>query len=144
MPDIFSPEKRASIMSSVKNKNTLPELIVQSLLRDIGVEYERERKLLNCRPDITISDMKKVIFIHGCFWHGHDCKRGRLPETNRAFWENKITKNKIRDQKNYLELNEAGWDHLIIWGCEIKKKSLDILIKKIGNYSVVMRSKGKE
>jgi DNA mismatch endonuclease Vsr len=134
MPDIFNPEKRTSIMSSVKNKNTLPELIVQSLLRGIGVEYEREKKLLNCRPDITILDMKKVIFIHGCFWHGHDCKRGRLPETNRAFWENKIVKNKMRDRKNYLELNEAGWDYLVIWGCEIKKKNLDILIKKIEKF----------
>jgi DNA mismatch endonuclease Vsr len=134
MPDIFSPEKRSSIMSSVKNKNTLPELIVQSLLRDIGVEYEREKKLLNCRPDITISDMKKVIFIHGCFWHGHDCKRGRLPETNRTFWENKIDKNKTRDQKNYLELSEAGWDYLIIWGCEIKKRNMDALIEKIKSF----------
>ncbi|MDR0605382.1 MAG: very short patch repair endonuclease, partial [Bacteroidales bacterium] len=109
-------------MTSVRNKNTLPELIVQSLLRDIGVEYEREKKLLNCRPDIIIQDMKKVIFIHGCFWHGHDRRRGQLPETNREFWEDKITKNKERDLRNYAELNEAGWDYLVIWGCEIKKK----------------------
>jgi DNA mismatch endonuclease Vsr len=110
MPDIFTPEKRTSIMRSVRNKNTLPELIVQSLLSDIGVEYEREKKLLNCRPDIIIADMKKVVFIHGCFWHGHDCKRGKLPESNKLFWENKITQNKTRDQKNYTELNAAGWD----------------------------------
>jgi DNA mismatch endonuclease Vsr len=134
MPDIFTPEKRTSIMSSVRNKDTLPELIVQSLLRDIGVEYERGKKLLNCRPDIIISDMKKVVFIHGCFWHGHDCKRGRLPESNRTFWENKIAKNKVRDQKNYVELNEAGWDYLVIWSCEIKKRSLDILIEKISKF----------
>ena len=112
MPDIFAPEKRTSIVSSVRNKDTLPELIVQSLLRDIGVEYEREKKLLNCRPDIILSDMKKVIFIHGCFWHGHDCKRGHLPETNKSFWESKIAKNKARDKKNYIELNEARWDCL--------------------------------
>jgi DNA mismatch endonuclease Vsr len=134
MPDIFTPEKRTSIMSSVRNKNTLPELIVQSLLRDIGVEYEREKKLLNCRPDIIISDMKKVIFIHGCFWHGHDCKRGQLPETNRSFWENKIAKNKMRDQKNYVELNDSGWDYLIIWGCEIKKRNLNNLIERIEGF----------
>jgi DNA mismatch endonuclease Vsr len=134
MPDIFTPEKRISIMSSVRNKNTLPELIVQSLLSYIGVKYEREKKLLNCRPDIIISDMKKIIFIHGCFWHGHDCKRGQLPETNRPFWENKIAKNKVRDQKNYVELNEAGWDYLVIWGCEIKKRNLDVLIEKIEKF----------
>jgi DNA mismatch endonuclease Vsr len=134
MPDIFTPEKRASIMSSVRNQNTLPELIIQSLLRDIGVEYEREKKLLNCRPDIIIQDMKKVIFIHGCFWHGHNCKRGQLPETNRIFWEDKIIKNRERDLRNYAELNEAGWDYLVIWGCEIKKKVFSELIFKISGF----------
>jgi DNA mismatch endonuclease Vsr len=134
MPDIFTPEKRSCIMSSVRNKNTLPELIVQSLLRDIGVEYERGNKLLNCYPDIIIQDMKKVIFIHRCFWHGHDCKRGRLPETNRVFWEDKIIRNKERDLRNYAELNEAGWNYLVIWGCEIKKRNLDFLINKIDDF----------
>jgi len=134
MPDIFIPEKRVSIMRSVKNKNTLPELIIQSLLRDIGVEYEREKKLLNCRPDIIISDIRKVIFIHGCFWHGHSCKRGKIPETNKLFWENKITKNKERDLRNYAELNNTGWDYLVIWGCEIKKKNLDLLIDKLSKF----------
>jgi DNA mismatch endonuclease Vsr len=134
MPDIFTPEKRTSIMRSVRNKNTLPELIIQSLLRDMGLEYELEKKLLNCCPDIIISDMKKVIFIHGCFWHGHECKRGRSPETNKSFWEDKIAKNKARDQKNYVKLNESGWDCLVIWGCETKKKNLCLLIKKIEKF----------
>jgi len=134
MPDIFSIDKRSKIMRSVKNKDTLPELIIQSLLRDIGVEYEREKELLNCRPDIIISDIRKVIFIHGCFWHGHECKRGQLPGTNKLFWENKITKNKERDLRNYTELNNAGWDYLVIWGCEIKKKNLDFLIEKISSF----------
>jgi DNA mismatch endonuclease Vsr len=147
MPDIFTPEKRTSIMSSVKNKNTLPELIVQSLLRDIGIGYEREKKLLNCRPDSIIelfgnlsfltspiSDTKKVMFIHGCFWHGHDCKRGRLPETNRLFWENKISGNRERDLKNYDELKAAGGDYLVIWGCEIKRRKVNELIEKINSF----------
>jgi len=134
MPDIFTTDKRSSIMSSVKNKNTLPELIIQSLLRDIGIEYERERELLNCRPDIIIPDIKKVIFIHGCFWHGHCCKRGQLPETNKLFWENKINKNKGRDLRNYTELSNAGWEYLVIWGCEIKKKNIDLLINKLSKF----------
>jgi len=134
MPDIFAPEKRISIMRSVKNKNTLPELIIQSLLRNIGVEYEREKRLLNCRPDIIIADIRKVIFINGCFWHGHSCKRGQLPETNRLFWEDKIAKNKERDLRNYAELSNAGWDYLVIWGCEIKKKNLDFLVDKIHSF----------
>ena len=140
MPDIFSPEKRVSIMRSVKNKNTLPELIIQSLLRDIGVEYEREKGLLNCRPDIIIADIKKVIFINGCFWHGHNCKRGQLPETNKLFWETKIAKNKERDLRNYAELRDAGWDYLVIWGCEIKKRKLDQLIEKISSFIFIKES----
>jgi len=134
MPDIYTPDKRTSIMRSVKNKNTLPELIIQSLLRDNGIEYTREERVLNCKPDIIISDIKKVIFINGCFWHGHNCKRGQLPETNNVFWENKITKNKERDLRNYTELNAAGWKCLVIWGCEIKKKNLDLLIKKLYSF----------
>jgi len=134
MPDIFNLEKRTSIMRSVKNKNTLPELIIQSLLRDIGIEYERNKELLNCRPDIIIPDIKKVIFIHGCFWHGHDCKRGQLPETNRLFWENKIVKNKERDLRNNNNLSSAEWNYLTIWGCEIKKKNLDFLLEKITRF----------
>ena len=141
MSDIFALEKRVSIMRSVRNKNTLPELIIQSLLRDIGVEYEREKELLNCRPDIIISDIRKVIFIHGCFWHGHSCKRGQLPETNMLFWENKMAKNKERDLKNYLELSNAGWDYLVIWGCEIKKRNLNLLIDNISRFIL---SKGTE
>jgi len=121
-------------MRSVKNKNTLPELIIQSLLRDIGVEYEREKGLLNCRPDIIMADIKKAIFINGCFWHGHNCKRGQLPETNKLFWEIKIAKNKERDLRNYAELKDAGWDYLVIWGCEIKKRKLDLLVDKISTF----------
>jgi len=134
MPDIFTTDKRSNIMCSVRNKNTLPELIIQSLLRDIVVEYEREKELLNCRPDIIIPDIRKVIFIHGCFWYGHSCKRGKLPETNKLFWEAKISKNKERDLRNYAELSNAGWEYLVIWGCEIKKKNLDFLIEKLSQF----------
>lgn len=134
MPDIFTPDKRISIMRSVKNKNTLPELTIQLLLRDIGVEYECDKKLINCHPDIIMSNINKVIFIHGCFWHGHDCKRGQLPETNKHFWESKIIINKKRDLKNYAELNNAGWDYLVIWGCEIKKRKMDVLMDKINSF----------
>jgi DNA mismatch endonuclease Vsr len=92
--------------------------------------------LLNCRPDIIIPDIKKVIFIHGCFWHGHDCQRGHLPKTNNQFWANKIFRNQERDLKNYAELNKAGWYYLIIWACEIKKHNLDNLIGKLRDYII--------
>jgi DNA mismatch endonuclease Vsr len=134
MPDIFSKEKRSEIMRAVRHKDTLPELIIQSLIRDMGVAYERETRIFNTKPDIIIPEMKKVFFINGCFWHGHTCGRGKLPDANRIFWEEKINKTKERDNRNYNELKSNGWDYLIIWECEIKKKSLDILIKKITNF----------
>jgi DNA mismatch endonuclease Vsr len=134
MPDIFSKEKRSEIMRAVKHKDTLPELIIQSLIRDMGVAYERESRILNTKPDIIIPEMKKVFFINGCFWHGHTCRRGKLPEANRIFWEEKINKTKERDRKNYKELKSNGWDYLIIWECEIKKKKIDVLISKISNF----------
>ncbi|MDR2409512.1 MAG: very short patch repair endonuclease, partial [Bacteroidales bacterium] len=99
MADKFSKEKRSEIMRTVKHKDTLPELIIQSLIRDMGIAYERESRILNTKPDIVIPEMKKVFFINGCFWHGHICKRGKLPETNRVFWEEKIKKTKERDNE---------------------------------------------
>jgi DNA mismatch endonuclease Vsr len=136
MADIFSKGKRSEIMRSVKNKNTLPELIVQSFLRDLNLSYEREKIVLHCKPDIVIEPIHKVIFIHGCFWHGHTCKRGQLPTTNREFWEAKIAKNKERDEKNYVELEGVGCKFLVIWSCEIKKKNIDILKEKILQFVV--------
>jgi DNA mismatch endonuclease Vsr len=134
MPDIFSKEKRSEVMRAVKHRDTLPELIIQSLIRDMGVIYERESRILNTKPDIVIPEMKKVFFINGCFWHGHTCRRGKLPEANRIFWEEKVNKTKERDGRNYEELKSNGWDYLIIWECEIKKKKMDILISKITNF----------
>jgi DNA mismatch endonuclease Vsr len=134
MADKFSKEKRSEVMRAVRHKDTLPELIIQSLIRDMGVVYERENRIFNTKPDIIIPEMKKVFFINGCFWHGHSCRRGKLPEANHVFWEEKINKTKKRDNRNYNELKSNGWDYLIIWECEIKKKSLDILIKKIDDF----------
>ena len=133
MPVIFTSKKGTSIMPSVKNKNTLPELIIQFLLRDIGVKYEREKKLLNCRPDIIL-DIRKVTFIHDCLWHGYDCQRGYLPESNKQFCMTKITKNQERNLRNYTELNKAVWYYLVIWACEIKVCNLGKLIEKLWHY----------
>jgi DNA mismatch endonuclease Vsr len=134
MPDIFTKEKRSSVMRAVKHKDTLPELIIQSLIRDMGIDYERELRIFNTKPDIVIQDLKRVVFINGCFWHGHICRKGKLPETNKEFWENKIKKTKKRDKKNYKELKANGWNYLVIWECEIKKKKLDLLIRKITRF----------
>lgn len=127
MTDTFSKEKRSEIMRKVKNKNTTPEMIIRKLLIQMGYKYRLSTKKLYCKPDIIFPSKKKVIFINGCFWHGHYCKRGHLPETNKEFWQQKIQKNIERDQINYSECNKEGWSYLIFWQCEIKSSNTDYL-----------------
>lgn len=134
MPDIYDNEKRSEIMRKVKSKNTSPELKIRKLLTDLGYRYRLSTKQLSFQPDIVFSSKKKAIFINGCFWHGHDCKRASLPDVNREFWEDKLSKNKARDKKNYSELNDLGWSYLVIWGCEIKAKNEENLINKLNEF----------
>lgn len=135
MSDIFDSEKRSEIMSKVKNKGTSPELYVRKLLCEMGYRHYRlNSPTLPCNPDIVYPGMKKAIFINGCFWHGHDCNRGHLPETNYDFWEEKIAHNKERDTNNYAALTQLGWDYLVIWQCEIKKSRDNELRKKISHF----------
>lgn len=134
MPDIFDNEKRSQIMSKVKNKDTKPEIIVRRLLYSIGYRYRVNYSKLPCKPDIVFVRKKKVIFVNGCLWHGHDCKRGKLPETNAEKWAMKISINVERDKRNYIALAQIGWSYIVIWQCEIKKSSMDILKERIGKF----------
>ena len=135
MSDVFDPEKRSSIMRNVKNKGTDPEMYVRELLCKMGYRHYRIKSpTLPCNPDIVYPGMKKAIFINGCFWHGHDCNRGHLPETNHEIWEKKITNNKERDKNNYVALKELGWDYLIIWQCEIMKSKESNLCKILSDF----------
>jgi len=107
-------------MASVKSKDTKPEIIVRKLLHSMGYRFRLHRKDLPGSPDIVLPKYHKVIFIHGCFWHGHEgCLRAKIPETNREFWEEKIRKNVKRDRDNCTKLIELGWQPIIIWGCEV-------------------------
>ncbi len=108
-------------MRAVKGKNTAPEIIVRKLIFSIGYRYRLHGSHLPGNPDIYFSLKKKAIFIHGCFWHGHICKRGdRKPSNNQAYWINKISRNKARDDKNLQLLSSEGWSTLVIWECELK------------------------
>ena len=119
--DVFTREKRSRIMSKVKGKDTKPELLVRSLLHKMGYRFRLHRRDLPGNPDIVLPKHKKVIFIHGCFWHGHKvCPRAKRPSSNKMFWEEKLNKNIKRDKRNISGLKEMGWDPLIIWTCEIK------------------------
>lgn len=119
--DVFSREKRSQIMSRVSGKNTKPELVVRSLLHSMGYRFRLHRKDLPGKPDITLPKYHKVIFVHGCFWHGHtDCPRSKRPTTNEKFWRVKLDKNIERDKVIISSIRELGWSVLTVWACEVK------------------------
>ena len=120
--DVFTKEKRSQIMSKIKGKDTKPEKVVRSLLHQMGYRFRLHRRDLPGNPDIVLPKHKKVIFVHGCFWHGHkDCPRAKRPSTNKKFWNEKLSKSIKRDTFNQKKLKEMGWLTLIIWQCEMKE-----------------------
>lgn len=134
MPDIFAPEKRHEIMQNVKTKNTAPEIKLRSLLHKNGFRFRANRKDLPGKPDIVLPKYRAVIFVHGCFWHGHDCSRGQRPQTNADFWKQKIDRNVIRDKSDVSLLESLGWRVLIVWECEIKKKNEAVLLSQVKEF----------
>ena len=109
--------------SAVKSKNTSAELAVRALLREFAPGYRLHRRDVPGVPDIVYLGRKKAIFVHGCFWHGHDCSRGaRVPKSNRLYWRDKITRNRDRDAKQEAALSGLGWRRLVVWECELKAK----------------------
>jgi len=107
-------------MSRIKGTDTLPEKRVRSLLHLMGYRFRLHYAALPGKPDIVLPRHRKVVFVNGCFWHGHTCRRGALPETNGEFWEAKISKNKKRDQRSIRQLRKMGWSVLTIWQCQTK------------------------
>jgi DNA mismatch endonuclease (patch repair protein) len=121
--DRVSKEKRSEIMSKVNSKDTNIEVDIRKMLHGLGYRFRLHRKDLPGSPDIVLPKYKKIIFVHGCFWHGHfNCNKARLPKSNIEYWVAKIAANKIRDQKAIEELTKIGWKVLIIWGCQLKDK----------------------
>lgn len=118
--DTRTPEQRRRIMRAVKSKNTGPELVVRRLLHGMGYRYRLHRKDLPGRPDIALGHRRKAIFVHGCFWHGHKCPKGRLPKSRLDYWQPKIDKNRERDRAKEEHLKSLGWSVLTIWQCETK------------------------
>ena len=121
MTDVFTPEKRSAVMRRVKGKDTAPELKVRRLLRRLGVGYRLHRADLPGKPDIAMPGRRLALFVHGCFWHGHDCPRGaRTPKANRPYWEAKIARNRARDGDHRAALQVMGWRAVTLWECELK------------------------
>jgi DNA mismatch endonuclease (patch repair protein) len=119
--DVFTPEKRSAVMARVKARDTKPELKLRRLLWRLGARYRLHRRDLPGSPDVVLPGRKLVFFVHGCFWHGHDCARGaRVPKANRDYWLGKVARNRARDQKTQAALGAAGWRVEVIWECEMK------------------------
>ncbi|MDO8322658.1 MAG: DNA mismatch endonuclease Vsr [Phenylobacterium sp.] len=121
MTDVYGPEKRSAVMARVKGKNTSPELKVRKALTRLGARYRLHRKDLPGSPDIVLPGRRLAIFVHGCFWHGHDCARGaRVPKANRDYWLAKVDRNRARDVASRATLAALGWRVETIWECDLK------------------------
>jgi DNA mismatch endonuclease (patch repair protein) len=118
--DRLTQQRRSWLMSRVKGRDTTPEIAVRRMLHALGYRYRLHVKSLPGKPDIVFGPRKKVVFIHGCFWHGHRCGKGRLPKSNTTFWTEKIATNKARDRRNVKGLKDLGWQILVIWQCQLK------------------------
>ena len=125
MTDVYSIEKRSAVMRRVKGRDTTPELKVRRLLTGLGARYRLHRKDLPGKPDIVMAGRRLAIFVHGCFWHGHDCARGaRVPKANRDYWLGKVGRNRARDVASRAALEAAGWRVETIWECEMKDEAV--------------------
>ncbi len=119
--DVYGPEKRSAVMRRVKGRDTTPELVVRRALTRLGARYRLHRKSLPGSPDIVMPGRRLALFVHGCFWHGHDCARGaRVPKANRDYWLGKVGRNRARDARRQAELAALGWRVETIWECELK------------------------
>jgi len=124
--DVFDAEKRSAVMRAVRSTDTAPERAVRAAVCALGYgrRYRLQGAQLPGRPDLVFSSLGKVIFVHGCFWHGHSCKRGaRQPKDNAAYWRAKVARNRARDAASLRALRAAGWSPLIVWECETRDEA---------------------
>ena len=133
MTDTISRGRRSENMRQIRSQDTQPELRVRSLVHRLGYRFRLHRRDLPGRPDLVLPSLKKVIFVHGCFWHQHrKCIDCRTPKSNTTYWLSKLEKNKDRDKINRLRLTKLGWRSLVVWDCETSDK--EVLSRKIGAF----------
>lgn len=140
MADMLSKEKRSWLMSRVRGSNTLPERLVEKFLRRHGIRFRRHDRRLPGTPDIVVRRARVVIFVNGCFWHGHcRCRRSKLPSTRRKFWADKIEANRKRDERVRRALRRRGWKVLTVWGC--RASSVADLSRVLGTALILKESR---
>lgn len=120
MVDTLTPAARSQRMSRIRGKHTAPELFVRRLVHALGYRFRLHRKGMPGSPDLVFPGRKKIVFVHGCYWHGHECKWGKLPKSNVEFWQDKVLKNRARDARNVADLQMSGWAVYVVWQCETK------------------------
>ncbi len=132
--DTLSRAARSERMSRVRGKDTKPEMTVRRLVHSMGYRYRLHSDKLPGRPDMVFAGRRKVIFVHGCFWHRHggDCPLTRMPKSRLDFWEPKLEKNRVRDQEKQRRLREMGWDYLIVWECQLR--DLDKVAERVRGF----------
>lgn len=128
--DVFSPAKRSEIMRRVQSTGTRPELLIRRLVSGLGYRYRLNSEKLPGHPDLVFSRLRRVIFVHGCFWHGHSCKSAQLPTSRREYWEAKRLRNVARDRRVRRTLNRDGWESLVVWECQLNKEITRDRIRK--------------
>lgn len=132
MADVLTPEQRRRCMSAIRGKDTKPEMVVRRLVHAMGFRYRLHQKSLPGKPDLVFSRLKRVIFVHGCFWHMHRCRYGRVvPRTNAEFWREKREGNVERDKQTQRELRRRDWEVLVVWECQTSPKRREWLLKRL-------------
>ena len=132
MPDILSPQQRHQCMSHIRSTSTKPEVKMRHELWRRGFRYRVNDKRLPGSPDIVFPRYRTVVFVHGCFWHGHiGCKKYRIPQTNIEYWTDKVTRNQERDQEVWRKLEAKGWEVIIVWECELDNKKFDETMSRV-------------
>ena len=153
MSDVHTPEQRHKNMAAIHSSSTKPELKLRRALWSLGFRYRINEKDLPGKPDIVLPKFRTVVFVHGCFWHGHKgCKYYTVPKTNTEFWTAKVTRNQQRDQEVWRQLEAKGWAVIIVWECELKKYRFEDTVNSVATeivrnseaYHYIKKNKKKE
>jgi DNA mismatch endonuclease (patch repair protein) len=121
MADMFTPERRSDLMRRIGPRNSAPEMAVRRLVHSLGARFRLHRSELPGKPDLVLPARRVAIFVHGCFWHGHGCRRGsrtRRPKSNTDYWNRKLDRNVARDKRNLRRIRALGWKAVVLWECE--------------------------
>ncbi|MFZ5733855.1 MAG: very short patch repair endonuclease [Pseudomonadota bacterium] len=144
MADVVSPEMRSRMMSGIRGKNTKPEMIVRKGLHARGFRYILHDKRLPGKPDLVLPKYRAVIFVHGCFWHGHNCHLFKWPKTRKDFWRQKIERNRFNDKKAAMALSAVDWRIGVVWECAVRSKNPEDLTAIIQSLTSWICSEGKK